>query len=170
MKRLIVLMLTFLVAPVAGLDDPGANMVSGRQGAGRFPHGCYWYFGPPQVIQAGGDGLGEALASISNLGRRQDFAEDWLRFSKQSVARSLDFQKQWIELQKEYLRFESEMELLRLERLKLEAEIERLCVERLRLEKEKLELQKDTSKRGRQKTPEMGLAAAKDVHEIQSNE
>lgn len=91
--------------------------------------------------------MGEVLASINSPVRRQELAEDWLRFSKEAVATSWEFQKQWIELQKEYMRFQNQMEQFRLEIMRLQAEIERLQVEKLRLEKEKLELQREMAGR-----------------------
>lgn len=158
MKALIVLIMSAVaVTPVTGTARPSANLPSGG-----LSSGCYWYPGPTQIIQMTGDGVGDVLASINSPARRQEFAEEWLRVSKQSVARSFEVQKQWLDLQRDYMKFQAEMELVRLEQLKLQAEIERLHVQRLRLETEKLQLQQDIAKDRRPETAERQPSANSD--------
>lgn len=114
-------------------------------------YGCFLYPSPPQLIQAPGNEVRKVLDAISNPADRQKFAVEWLKFSEQSATKSLQIQKEWVELQKRHLSSQTLIEQLRLEKFKLEAEIEKLQVEKLRLEKEnlqlRLKLQSQTSKK-----------------------
>jgi hypothetical protein len=103
-------------------------------------YGCFGYPGPPQIIQAPGNEVRKVLDAISNPADRQKFAVAWLKFSEQSATKSLQIQKEWVELQKSHLTSQVQIEQHRLEKLKLEVEIEKLQVEKLRLEKENLQL------------------------------
>jgi hypothetical protein len=158
MKALTLLIMSaVMVMPVTGTARPSTNLPSGG-----LSSGCYWYPGPTQIIQMTGDGVGDVLASINSPARRQEFAEEWLRVSKESVTKSFEVQKQWLDLQKDYMKFQAEMELVRLEQLRLQAEIERLHVHRLRLETEKLQLQQEIARDRRPETAEEPPGANKD--------
>jgi len=138
MRTLIVLAMLAVVT-CAATAEPGTDQVPG--GGYIYPsYGCFWYPGPPQLIRTPGNEVSKVLDAISSPGDRQKVAIEWLKFSEQSTTKSLQIQKEWVELQKHYSSSQIQIEQLRLEKSKLEAEIEKLQVEKLRLEKENLQL------------------------------
>ncbi len=150
MRTLIVLTM-LAVVPCAATAESGTDQVVGGSGYIYPSYGCFWYPGPPQLIRTPGNEVSKVLDAISSPADRQKFAIEWLKFSEQSTTKSLQIQKEWVELQRHYLSSQIQIEQLRLEKLNLEAEIEKLQVEKLRLEREnlqlRLKLQSQTSKK-----------------------
>jgi len=101
--------------------------------------GCPFAWSAQQALVSGGE-VGKLLGAVSDPAQRQKLAADWLQFSKQSIMRSHDLQKEWLDLQKAGLSLQRDLAVLRADNLKLQAEIQKLQVEKLRLEKENLEL------------------------------
>jgi hypothetical protein len=117
------------------------------------PPWYYWHPGSPERIYQSPEAAAKVLDAINSAGKRNQLAEEWLQFSKQSVAQSHQFRQDWLNLQDRLLRRQEQMEQLRLEMLRLQMEIERLRAENLRLEKENLQLQLELQKHTGQHAP-----------------
>jgi hypothetical protein len=144
MKRLaIFVILTVLTVPGSALAEQGEGpsvAASGYTNCLSIPCTCP-AGGAGQIVQLSGQGVSRVLDAINKPERRNMLAERWFQLLEQSCAKSWQFQKEWVKLQDQHLRYNRELEHLRMEQLKLEAEIEKLKMEKLQLEKENLQLQ-----------------------------
>jgi hypothetical protein len=102
-------------------------------------YGCPLAWAGPVRPSCAGE-ISRLLEAINDTGQRAKLAEDWLKFSQQSVMRNWELQKEWLELQKNYLTFQHEIEILRMESLQLQQRINQLQADNLRLQKENMEL------------------------------
>jgi hypothetical protein len=101
--------------------------------------GWYAYASTPELIGR----VGEVLDAVDSPQRRSVLAEDWLRFSKQAIAKDLEFQQEWLQLQRRQTAYQQEAEQLRLEAARLQMKAEELRAENLRLEQENLLLRRE---------------------------
>ncbi|MHC4616894.1 MAG: hypothetical protein ACYTEQ_03980 [Planctomycetota bacterium] len=109
-------------------------------------YGRHMAWGGP-VPWAGAGEISRLLQAVNDTGQRAKLAEQWLKFSQQSVLRNWELQKEWLELQKSYLKFQHELGLLRMENLRLQQQINQLQADILRLERENMELRSEIQQR-----------------------
>jgi len=102
-----------------------------------------YYYGPdsPELIARSADAMSSILNTISSPQRRDLLAEQWIQFAKQTIAKSLAFREQWLDLQKQQVQNQQDGQQARLEMLKLEGEIERMRAANLKLQNDNLQLQ-----------------------------
>jgi len=98
-------------------------------------------YGSPEFL----DHIGEVLRAIDSPSRRSNLAENWLQFSKTAIAKNLELQDRWINVQKQQLQQDQLVEQQRLDMAKLQLQIEQLRAENLRLERENLQMRRDLS-------------------------
>ena len=95
------------------------------------------YVATPEIISR----VGEILGAIDNPQKRNQLAEQWLQYSKQVIAKDLEYRQQWLDLQREQLSQQQEVEQLRLEVAKLQVQIEELRARNAQLERENVQAQ-----------------------------
>jgi len=105
--------------------------------------GYTYYYSPdsPELIIRESDSMSQVLGTISSPQRRDLLAEQWIQFTRQTIAKSLAFREQWLDLQKQQVANDQQAQQLRVEMLKLEGEIERMRAANLKLQNENLQLQ-----------------------------
>jgi len=137
----VTLFAVFLAVVIPAAADGQSTDFTVAGGSYLYPsQGYFCYSCPPLLIEPYVSAASKVLEVINNPERRNQLAQEWLQFSKQSATLSLQTQKEWVQLQRQHLSIQREMEQLHLEKLKLQAEIEKLQVEKLRLEQENLQL------------------------------
>jgi hypothetical protein len=140
MRRLGILILT-----VAGIGlFAGMTPVSAEQPNYSYsysPSGYSYCPDSPELIARSADALTGVLNTISSPQRRDLLAEQWIQFSKQTIAKSLAFREEWLTLQKQQVVNQQEAQQLRVEMLRMEGEIERMRAANLKLQNENLQLQ-----------------------------
>jgi len=97
-------------------------------------HGSPNYVATPEIISR----VGEILGAIDSPQKRTELAEQWLQYSKQVIAKDLEYRQQWLDLQKRQLSQFREVEQLRLEVARLQAQVEELRARNAQLERESL--------------------------------
>lgn len=138
MRRLGALLM--LPAAVIGLFAATARPAEDYSYA--YPPGGYYYCpDSPELITRSANALTGVLNTISSPQRRDLLAEQWIQFSKQTIAKSLAFREEWLTLQKQQVANQQEAQQLRVEMLRMEGEIERMRAANLRLQNENLQLQ-----------------------------
>jgi CRISPR/Cas system CMR subunit Cmr4 (Cas7 group RAMP superfamily) len=90
------------------------------------------YVATPEIINR----VGEVLGAIDNSEERSKLAEQWLQFSKQTIAKDQEFRDKWLDLQRQQLAQQQEAAQLRLEIAQLQVRIEELRAQNLRLEQQ----------------------------------
>ena len=85
-------------------------------------------------------------------------AENWIQFAKSAVAKNLQFQDQWLDIQRQQLDQDQAAGQQRVEMTKLQLQIEQLRQENLRLERENLEMRMRLNGQGAE--PEANQPAA----------
>lgn len=135
MKRGVWLLTVMAVGLLAG-----ASRVSAEQPD--YPPYSY-YYGPdsPELIAKSAEAMSSVLSTISSPQRRDLLAEQWIQFAKQTIAKSLSFREQWLDLQKQQVQNQQDTQQLRVEAMKMEGEIERMRAANLKLQNENLQLQ-----------------------------
>ncbi len=138
MERLRTLMLPASVIALAlALAGSGAEPVPFNGYA--YPSaGWYVFTSTPELISR----VGEVLGAIDSPQRRSVLAEEWLRFSKQAIAKDLEFQEQWLQIQRRQTTCQQQAEQLRLEVARLQMKVEELRADNLRLEQENLQMRR----------------------------
>jgi len=133
-----------LILPAAVIGLLAATAGSAEQPGYTYaypPQGWYYYPDSPELIIKEADTVSDVLSKIDSPQRRSLLAEQWLQFSRQTIARSLDFREQWLTLQRQQVANQQEEQQLRVEMLRMEGEIEKLRAQNLRLQNENLQLQ-----------------------------
>jgi hypothetical protein len=129
-----------------GPDLPHAPWLQPNQSfVGPFYGRHMGWAGP--IPWAGAGEISRLLEAINDTGQRAKLAEEWLKFSQQSVMRNWELQKEWLELQKSHLKFQHELGLLRMENLRLQQQVNQLQADMLRLERENIELRSEIQQR-----------------------
>ncbi len=105
------------------------------------PQGWYYYPDSPELIIKEADTVSDVLDAINNPERKSQLAEQWIQFSRQTIAKSLDFREQWLTLQRQQVANQQVEQQLRVEMLRMEGEIEKLRAANLKLQNENLQLQ-----------------------------
>lgn len=95
------------------------------------------YVATPEIISR----VGEILGAIDSPQKRNELAEQWLQYSKQVIAKDLEYRRQWLDLQKQQLSQRQEVDQLRLEVAKLQMQIEELHARNAQLERENVQAQ-----------------------------
>lgn len=101
----------------------------------RIAYGPPGYVGTPEIVSH----IGEVLAAIDNSDDRNRLAQQWLQFSRQTIAKDQELQQQWLRLQQQQLAQQQEADQLRFQVAQLQMRIEELRVQNLRLEQENLQ-------------------------------
>jgi hypothetical protein len=96
----------------------------------------YPVYGSPESL----DRVGEVLGAIDSPSRRSALAENWLQFSKTAIAKNLELRDRWLNLQKEQLNRDQQVEQQRVDMARLQVQLEQLRAENLRLERENLQM------------------------------
>lgn len=138
MKRLAV---TGLAIAGVGLMTAATTRSAEQPGYAYPPSGYYYCPDAPELIAREADSMSQVLGTISSPQRRDMLAEQWIQFSRQTIAKSQAFREQWLDLQKQQLANQQEAQQMRVEMLKMEGEIEKMRAENLRLQNENLQLQ-----------------------------
>jgi len=104
-----------------------------------LPPAGYGYACPaiPEIIGR----AGEILGAIDSPQDRSKLAEQWLQYSKQIIAKDLEYRQQWLSLQREQLAQQQQMEQYRLEIARLQMQVEELRARNAQLERENLQAQ-----------------------------
>lgn len=79
---------------------------------------------------------GEILGAISNPDRRSELAEQWLRFSKDTIAKDQQFRNDWLQVQKQQLAQQEEAGQLHLQIAQLQLQMEQLRAQNLQLQQQ----------------------------------
>lgn len=103
------------------------------------PAGWYPFSSTPELVGR----VGEVLGAIDSPQRRSVLAEEWLRFSKQAIAKDLELQESWLQVQKQQTTYQQQVEQLRFELARLQMKIEELRGENLRLEQANLQMRRE---------------------------
>lgn len=114
-----------------------------RAGNYAYPPGG-WMYGSPEFMNR----IGEVLNAIDSPSRRSEVAQNWVQFAKTAISKDLDFQQQWLELQREQVQQNQQIDQSRVDMAKLQLQIEQLHAANLQLEQENLQLQLELSKQG----------------------
>jgi hypothetical protein len=150
MERLPTLMLPVsaivLAAAIAGL---GAEPVP-FNGYAYPPAGWCPFSSTPELIGR----VGEVLGAIDSPQRRSVLAEEWLRFSKQAIAKDLELQESWLQVQKQQTTYQQQVEQLRFELARLQMRIEELRAENLRLEQANLQMRRELAPKAGEQQPD----------------
>ncbi len=150
MERLRTLMLSagataLVVATAAGGAEPVPF-----NGYAYPPAGWYPFSSTPELIGR----VGEVLGAIDSPQRRSALAEEWLRFSKQAIAKDLELQESWLQIQRQQTACQQQVEQLRFELARLQMRTEELRAENLRLEQENLQMRRELAQGGREQQSE----------------
>jgi len=131
------------ILPVAVIGLFAAAGGSAEQGDYNYAYPQGWYYGPdtPEAISRQAEAMSKILAAIDSPQRRSMLAEQWLQFSRQMIAKSVDIREDWLTLQKQQTAYQQEAQQLRVEMLRMEGEIEKMRAENLKLQNENLQLQ-----------------------------
>lgn len=135
MKRSGAFVLSVLMAAM------GANAVQGETGYGYPSFG--WYPGYPEII----DKVDDVLREVDSPAQRSQLAEQWLAFSRQVIAKSVEQRGEWLAIQSRQLQTQQTAEQYNVEAQKLQLQIEQLRAENLKLERENLELRQQMQAR-----------------------
>ncbi len=90
------------------------------------------YVATPEIISR----VGEILGAIDSPQKRTELAEQWLRYSREVIAKDLEYRQQWLDLPKRQLSQFREVEQLRLEVARLQVQVEELRARNAQLERQ----------------------------------
>lgn len=135
----------------SGIVAPVAAVLVSAMALGQTPaaaqHTAYWpvewQYGSPESL----DRIGDVLSAIDSPSRRSALAENWLQFSKTAITRNLELRDHWLNLQKQQMNQDQQVEHQRLEMARLQMQIEQLRAENLRLERENLQIRMELNNR-----------------------
>ncbi len=146
MERLRTLMLpASVIALAAALAGSGAEPVPSNDCA--YPSAGWYAFSSTPVLIGR---VGEVLGAVDSPQRRSVLAEEWLRFSKQAIAKDLELQESWLQIQRQQTACQQQAGQWRFELARLQMEIEELRAENLRLEQANLQMRRALASEARQ--------------------
>ncbi|OHB65125.1 MAG: hypothetical protein A2Y77_02425 [Planctomycetes bacterium RBG_13_62_9] len=135
MKRSGALMVSVLMVAM------GASAVRGEADYAYAPPG--WYPGYPVVT----DTIDEVLKEVDSPAQRSQLAEQWLAFSRQAIAKSIEQRGQWLKIQERQVQVQQQADQANVEAYRLQLQIEQLRADNLKLERENLELRQQLQAR-----------------------
>jgi hypothetical protein len=138
-----------------------AMILMAALGPARIASASYDVYGyPPGGLHYGSpawmDRISEVLRAVDSPARRSNLAEEWLRFSQRAISKNLEFQDQWLDIQRQQLRQDQRVAQHRLEMARLQMELERLRQENLLLERENLQMRRELNNRPAGPPPNAG--------------
>jgi hypothetical protein len=102
--------------------------------------------------------VGAVLDAIDSPARKSALAEQWLDFSKQIIAKSLDQRRAWLNLQEQQLQLQQQAEQSNVDLANLQLQIEQLRAQNLKLENENLQLRQQLQGQSAEAQPQSPAA------------